>query len=127
MCPCVAVLHIAPLGASCQVQCRHCLQAEKRAAEASSQFQELYKKATSSWTPVWLQERLGKVKSHALVLSLVFMCTAIEPSAASSPQGCDLCCLHLNFAVTLVDKLLVDSLLARQAVCSVLWHHLHAS
>ena len=43
------------------------LQAEKRAAEASSQFQDLYKKAPSSWTPVWLQERFGKVKPHALI------------------------------------------------------------
>lgn len=60
------------LSASCHLQCYHCLQAEKRAAEASAQFQDLYKKATSSWTPVWLQERFGKVRSHALVGGLVF-------------------------------------------------------
>ena len=67
---CCTSLH---LGASCKVQYHHCLQAEKRAAEASSQFQELYKKATSSWTPVWLQERLGKVRSHALA-QVLFPC-----------------------------------------------------
>ena len=78
-------------GFGCQVHYHCCLQAEKRAAEASSQFQDLYKKATSSWTPVWLQERFGKVRSHALAGGHGSRCPAIQRPSAHRPLLCIVC------------------------------------
>ena len=72
----------------CKLQYHRCLQAEKRAAEAGAQFQDLYKKATSSWTPVWLQERFGKVRSHASAGGLVSRCPAIERPCTGLSRLC---------------------------------------